>query len=261
MHKATTFCVTFSTADSFSFTKSAMQSAIIIISSSFIPLAVTAGVPILTPLVTKGFCVSKGIAFLFDRVKNFFNSVKMINISNNGSNENNFDNGNTKNDIVEMLKENLLRKDNEIEKLKNNLSKNNYGRNAEYVLRKEYEKLKEEKELIVKNSKSLAQSLKEVLIQNSNLKGEINKYKNIIEYTQLKISYDKLLNENSTMKNELIEKNCKINQYEIENKKNTCIDELDKTVAELSNAKFNYKQQMNSNHSNKRKTLADKKKK
>ena len=52
--------------------------------------------------------LEKGIAFLFDRVKNFFNSVKMINISNNGSNENNFDNGNTKNDIVEMLKENLF---------------------------------------------------------------------------------------------------------------------------------------------------------
>ena len=42
----------------------AMHSAITSISSVFKPLVVTAGVPILTPLVIPGFCGSFGIAFL-----------------------------------------------------------------------------------------------------------------------------------------------------------------------------------------------------
>src|SRR3990172_7524732 len=42
-----------------------INSAILSISPSFIPLVVTAGVPILTPLVTIGGLSSKGTAFLF----------------------------------------------------------------------------------------------------------------------------------------------------------------------------------------------------
>ena len=43
---------------------SAMHSAIVTMSASFMPLDVTAGVPNLKPLVMNGDCLSNGIAFL-----------------------------------------------------------------------------------------------------------------------------------------------------------------------------------------------------
>ena len=52
-----------------------IHSAITFISSSFIPLDVTAGVPILIPLVIDGFSGSNGIAFLFTVIPTSSNLV------------------------------------------------------------------------------------------------------------------------------------------------------------------------------------------
>lgn len=78
---AFTFAFTASLFPSGSAAINAMHSAITSISASLSPLVVTAGVPILTPLVIPGFCGSLGIAFLLHVCcfyKSNFNSLPVM---------------------------------------------------------------------------------------------------------------------------------------------------------------------------------------
>lgn len=160
------------------------------------------------------------IVRLFDASKSFFSSFKQMTTMND-NNLQKKENDDTQNLLyqteIEILKENLSKKEKELMSYK---TKNMKLINESTSLKAIITESKKEKEKIIINSKSLALSLKDLIKETGQMKTEIAELKSKnMSIVEMKKQYDKVIKEKAILTNELIDQNCKMTQYKIQYEK------------------------------------------
>ena len=173
--------------------------------------------------------MEKEIVELYDKTKDFFISMKSS-LSKTESSEEGYNlSERTRDDAqnaiyqteIEILKENIGKKEKEILQLKQS---NTLLSNENKAYKANISEMKKEKEKIIFNSKNLSTSIKELLKESTNYKNEILDLRNKINSSkrnqkELKTQNEQLVKENASIQNELIEKTCKMSHYKIEYEK------------------------------------------
>ena len=186
--------------------------------------------------------MEKEIVELYDKTKDFFISMKSS-LSKTESSEEGYNlSERTRDDAqnaiyqteIEILKENIGKKEKEILQLKQS---NTLLSNENKAYKANISEMKKEKEKIIFNSKNLSTSIKELLKESSNYKNEILDLRNKINsfkrnQKELKTQNEQLVKENASIQNELIEKTCKMSQYKIEYEKLQAEQAINKTSNE-----------------------------
>lgn len=173
--------------------------------------------------------MEKDIVELYDKTKEFFISMKST-MSKTESTEDGYNlSERTRDDAqnaiyqteIEILKENIGKKEKEILQLKQS---NTLLSNENKAYKANISEMKKEKEKIIYNSKNLSTSIKDLIKESTNYKNEILDLRNKINsfkrnQKELKTQNEQLIKENASIQNELIEKACKMSQYKIEYEK------------------------------------------
>ena len=173
--------------------------------------------------------MEKEIVELYDKTKDFFISMKSS-LSKTESSEEGYNlSERTRDDAqnaiyqteIEILKENIGKKEKEILQLKQS---NTLLSNENKAYKANISEMKKEKEKIIFNSKNLSTSIKELLKESTNYKNEILDLRNKINsfkrnQKELMTQNEQLVKEKASIQNELIEKTCKMSHYKIEYEK------------------------------------------